>query len=590
VGTNGGVGASWLRRRGGVVAGVFGLAVVVAIVAFQLRTDGPAVIRLAAGAGGDDTLAVAEMDSLPARADLLLLHPVEYRFILGDGARFDDGEARAWTLQPPTDLEAAADDLADHFGLGPAVPAPYGDGFVAGDTDRGGPTLWVGPGGEWSYHAPDEGLLWDCVQPALPLPDPADDDAADRDAGPDTPTTDRADEGEGATVKGPVEGTAEGGQPQVLVTPDDDCEPPTPPAGVPTEAEARVLAETLFADLGLPGDVTIQEVWADDWGAWVHGATTLGGVPTDLSVSAAWGGEGKLTSIASTLAEPTDEGNYPTVDAERAVQRLEEQGGGWGGLPIARPLPAIGSLDAPTRSDNLASSAASSSDEDDAPAADPVPDADPEPMPTEPVIDLPRPDPDAEPEVVEVTLVDVAPVLLVHWDVDGTAWLLPGYRFTDAEGGVWQVLAVSDDYLDVGEPEVPAPGVPEPGVIDPAEPEPGVGPDPDDGGSGGGVEPEPGDVPGGPGDEVPPTDGVADPAEGEEPGEPEPGASPEARDLAHRTIGMAEEDAIELAEAAGLAVRVVERDGEGLPRTDDLQPDRVNLHVEDGIVVHATLG
>lgn len=570
MGTNGGVGASWLRRRGGVVAGVIGLTVVVAIVAFQLRGDGPAVVRLAAGGGGGDTLAVAEMDSLPARADLLLWHPVEYRFTLDDGARIDGGEARAWTLQPPADLEAAANDLADHFGLAPVAPSPYGEGVVAGDQERSGPTLWVGPGGEWSYHAPDERLLWDCVQPALPLPDPPDDEAADRDADArDTPTSDGADVGEADAVQGPVEGTGEGGEPRVLLSPDADCEPPAPPAGVPTDAEARALAEALFADLGLPGDVTIQEVWADDWGAWVHGATTLGGVPTDLSVSAAWGGEAKLTSFSSTLAEPADAGSYPTVDAERAVQRLEEQGGGWGGLPIARPLPAIGSLDAPTRSDDVASSA----------GEDVAPDADPTPMPTEPVIDLPLPDPDAEPELVEVTLVDVVPVLLQQWDVDGTAWLLPGYRFTDAEGGIWQVLAVSDDYLDVGEPDVPAPGVtdpgvsgpgePAPGIVAPAEPDPGVTdpaePEPGDGAGGGGVEPDPGTL-------------------------PEPGGSPEARDLAHRTIGMAEEDAVELAEAVGLAVRVIERDGEGLPHTDDHQPDRVNLHVEDGVVVHATLG
>jgi hypothetical protein len=44
----------------------------------------------------------------------------------------------------------------------------------------------------------------------------------------------------------------------------------------------------------------------------------------------------------------------------------------------------------------------------------------PEPMPT--------------PEVVDVTIDNATPTLLLLWDVDGNAWLVPGYAMQMEEG------------------------------------------------------------------------------------------------------------------------------------------------------------
>jgi hypothetical protein len=49
-------------------------------------------------------------------------------------------------------------------------------------------------------------------------------------------------------------------------------------------------------------------------------------------------------------------------------------------------------------------------------------------------------------------------------------------------------------------------------------------------------------------------------------------------------VGLTEDEATEAAEACGWILRVVQRDGEELPMTMDLRPNRVNVEVTDGEV------
>jgi hypothetical protein len=65
-----------------------------------------------------------------------------------------------------------------------------------------------------------------------------------------------------------------------------------------------------------------------------------------------------------------------------------------------------------------------------------------------------------------------------------------------------------------------------------------------------------------------------------------PGAvlPPEIAEDAARLVGLTEAEAERMAVDAGWGFRVVERDGEGLARTDDLRLDRVNVVVTGGVV------
>lgn len=55
-------------------------------------------------------------------------------------------------------------------------------------------------------------------------------------------------------------------------------------------------------------------------------------------------------------------------------------------------------------------------------------------------------------------------------------------------------------------------------------------------------------------------------------------------------VGLPEQDAVREIEAAGLELRVVERDGKPFPATMDYRRDRVNLSIENGVVTNSFPG
>lgn len=162
-----------------------------------------------------------------------------------------------------------------------------------------------------------------------------------------------------------------------------------------------------------------------------------------------------------------------------------------------------------------------------------------------------------EPGVVEpgepliVTITGVEEELWMVWDTDGTIWLVPGYAFTDDEGGRYSVPAIPDEFLAIQDP-VPTPE-PVPVETVPAEETP--------------VTPLP---------EEPPVEETATdlPVEG--------GIA--------SLVGMTEADAMALIESVGWTSRISARDGEYFALTMDLRMDRVNLEIADGLVTVATIG
>ena len=60
--------------------------------------------------------------------------------------------------------------------------------------------------------------------------------------------------------------------------------------------------------------------------------------------------------------------------------------------------------------------------------------------------------------------------------------------------------------------------------------------------------------------------------------------------MAAAVVGMSYEDAVKAIQDAGFTSRVVERDGEKFAVTMDLQPERINLTVQDDKVTKAIVG
>jgi len=225
-------------------------------------------------------------------------------------------------------------------------------------------------------------------------------------------------------------------------------------------------------------------------------------------------------SASGLLATPVREGPYPTVSAAEAVGRLVNSPLGLGLVAVPGTV-GVGVLDEP--------------DPSIGPAPDPGVVVEPlpvEPLPVEPVPVEPNP---FEPVPTEVVLVDVEATLVSFVDGTGVIWSLPGYVYTDADGGEWEVVAVAEESFDL------SPEVPDGGAVDP----------PVDG------DTPVGDVP----DVVPP-----------------------------EVVGLGELEATSVLEAAGFSVRVAERDGEPFMLTKDYRTDRVNLVVAGGVVTSVWVG
>jgi hypothetical protein len=66
-------------------------------------------------------------------------------------------------------------------------------------------------------------------------------------------------------------------------------------------------------------------------------------------------------------------------------------------------------------------------------------------------------------------------------------------------------------------------------------------------------------------------------------------AAQEAEALAPRLVGLTESDAQSAADVHGFGYRIVERDGVSLPLRTDRRSNRINVTVENGAIVAASV-
>ena len=321
----------------------------------------------------------------------------------------------------------------------------------------------------------------------------------------------------------------------------EDCPEPIPPVGVPTEQDARQLATDVLTALGEDVSGLEVESYGDEWFASVTFRTSAfyGAGPDDRVSLREWnfgfGADAVMQYASGWLADAEQVGPYPLIDLDTALARLNDGSYGYGSggmlgvtdVMIAASAPGDAATEVGAATVTVVAETA---------VAEPavgVPEGGIEPAPVEPLPVEPMP----EPEARVVTLVDVQPDLWWAWDVDGSVWLLPAYRFIDSEGGWHVVPAVTDEFLIQVEPPVLIEPMPMPLPVEP-------------------------------------------------PVAPPPAIDPELFDTSvlEPFVGLTVTDFTAQAEGFGATVRVVEQDGVDLPVTLDYSPSRVNVAVEGDVV------
>lgn len=430
-----------LVRKGRIARGAgIGVTALAAVSATALVVGNPFATPaplFAAASGGSG----AESATMAADARIALW--VDYDYQAGAGLSSDAGRGSVYELRRTGEPREAARQAATTLGLeGDAVESSYSTAeypsYVVGPEDGSAPSLtlsWTGTG-DWWYNDPA----------AYPAP-VCQDVAFTNDDGTD-------------------------GSYQ-------NCQVPEVPASeskAPSESEARELAAELFAATGLdvaPDDIRVT---VDPSQTYANASLEVDGVATALEWSVGWSPLGRIAWASGHAVELVDRGDYDTVSAASAVERLED--GRWFGAPGpdysgGAVLYAADGLarDAGTNPDDAVSSDGNSATEPSTePAPAPAPDAgsgdgasaEPgapgtiEPAPANPEDEpsvLPEPEPAPTPETVTVTLDHAEATLLLVWDVDGNAWLVPGYAYEQPEQGWWtSVISLVEGVIQLPEP------------------------------------------------------------------------------------------------------------------------------------------
>ncbi len=418
----------------------------------------PKVIQLASGASRDGAeSAPAAATAGVADSKIAAMAPTEFVYDGELPALADSAASWFFAAGQQPDLDRIA-KLAAAFGISGDVrtlPTEQGGGWAVGPEDYSSPVLSVGSDGMLSWwlsgtpSAAGVGCAVPGTAPAIGSGDAAVSGTATAVAVPAGPATD-------ATPPGTV---------PVADIPVPDCPTPQPPAGVPTKEEALAKAKDLFASWGYDvSSYQFDEPYADEWNASVTASLVLDGMKAPITLSVGFGENGSVTYASGSLATPQRGADYPTIGAAAGLERLKTQQNQY-----------FGALDTGVMRANSGAATPETAPAVTSRASDDLPLIAPDIAPCTTNMDVACGGPIST-EPVTVTLNSVKPDLTMVWAADQTIWLLPAYTFGSADGGMYTVIAVTDEYIQqpVAEPGTTTPagnvsvGTAVPPVVEPA--------------------------------------------------------------------------------------------------------------------------
>ena len=405
----------------------------------------------AAAAGGPQQAgAEASANADEARVAMSAMW-VDYDYVAGPGLSNDGGSGGVYQLKRIGTPEQVLADMAQRFDVdGEAVQTSYFDPawpiYVVGAEDGSGPSImvtWSGTG-NWCYNNPA----------AYPEP-----------------------------VCELVSYETETGTEEF-----EECTIPEIPLAeslAPSEAEAQAQAAELFTSMGFDVKPSDVRVVADTWQTLATANLVVDGVATAIDYSVAWSPLGEIAWAYGHSIEVIDRGDFGTVSATAAVDRLED--GRWygaGGPDYQGGMAYLAADMAVSRS------SAGVAGDPDTSVSSPVeegvePGAPVEPAPTDPGVVEPQPveptqpvepgtpgeepiveptEPGAQPivepttepiplpEMVTVTVDNAEATLLLLWDADGNAWLVPGYAMQHPDGFFNTIVSLIEGIIELPPP------------------------------------------------------------------------------------------------------------------------------------------
>lgn len=421
------------RAASASLAAVAAVAVGSLVIVNPFAPQGP--LFTAAATGGAP--GAVEASALADQARIALW--IDYDYVAGPALTTEGGSGGVYQLRRIGTPEEVLVDMAEQFGVDGAVEQtsyfdPAWPSYVVGPEDGSAPSItvtWSGTG-NWWYSNPEV------------YPEP---------------------------VCSLVDYETENGTQQF-----EECVAPEIPASeslAPSEAEAQAQAAELFAVMGLEVEPAAVRVTADAWQTTAIANLVVDGVATAIDYSVAWSPLGEIAWASGHSIEVVDRGDFGTVSATAAVDRLND--GRWygaggpdyqGGMGILAAESGLARDAAPATGGPDA--AVSSSAEEPAPtepgAVEPVapieqPVAPTEPaQPTdEPIVDplvepTTEPAPLPEPQQVTVTVDSAEATLLLLWDADGNAWLVPGYALQHPDGFWNTIVSLVEGVIELPPP------------------------------------------------------------------------------------------------------------------------------------------
>lgn len=373
---------------------------------------------------------------------------INYEYLAGDALSTDSGRGSVYQLQRVGTPEQVLRDAAAEFGLtGEPVESAYFDPayptYVIGAEDGTAPSLtvtWTGTG-SWWYNNPA----------AYPPP-----------------------------VCERVVGEDENGESFEY----DDCvQPVISPSLAPSGDEARALAAEVFASTGLEVNVGDVRIVADEWQTMAAASLTVDGVATALEYAMAWSPTGDIAWATGHSIDVVDRGQFDTVSPVTAVERLSDwrwfgaagpdyQGGMSilaaesglardAGAPVGSPDTSVSSPVGEPGVTEPGITEPGTTEPGEPGPSEPTEPADPGTEPVEPIdpgtgeeplpVDPPF-EPMPEPETVTVTVDEAEATLLLMWDSEGNAWLVPGFAMPHPDGWFNSIVSLIEGVI-----ELPAP-------------------------------------------------------------------------------------------------------------------------------------